>query len=281
MRLSLAPLLRVLLYAGGVGSFLFFLIFLGQRRMLYLPDRQPIASAERRAAGLGLKPWRSAGRFLGWKAPHPSGSPRGRLIVLHGNAGSALDRIYLRDAFQAPGLEPVDVYLCEYPGYGPRPGRPSQTTLVDAALEAVRVAQSDGPGTVILVGESLGSAVAALAAAAEPSAVAGLFLVTPLSSVGAVARRHFGAVPDWLLRDRYAADEALPRYPGPVAFLIAGRDEVVFPDLGLSLFEARHGPGRLWLDAQADHNSVDFDPRLPRWGEVLSYLLGSRDRATY
>jgi pimeloyl-ACP methyl ester carboxylesterase len=233
-----------------------------------------MASATRGARAIGLSPWLADGAFLGWKAPHPSGASRARMVVFHGNAGSALDRAYFRDVFQAPGAPaPVDVYLAEYPGYGPRPGEPSERSLVDAALEAARAARRDGPGPVILVGESLGSGVAALAAAEDPSALDGLLLVTPLASVPAVGRRHYGIAPEWMVRDRYAADEALPRYPGPVGFLVAGRDEVVFPDLGLALHEARRGPKRLWLDPEAGHNSLDYDPRLPRWREMLEFLL--------
>jgi len=248
--------------------------------MLYFPDRQEMEGAERQASRMGLAAWTSGARFLGWRAPHPSGRARGRLVVLHGNAGSALDRVHFRDAFQAPGLDPVDVYLAEYPGYGPRTGEPSERALVDAALEAARAARRDGPGPVILVGESLGSGVAALAAAEDPAAVDALFLVAPLASVAAVARRHYGFAPAWLLRDRYATDLALPRYPGPVGFLVAGRDEVVFPDLGLSLFETRTGPKRLWVDPLAGHNTLNFDPSQPRWGEVLAYLLGTPGTST-
>jgi uncharacterized protein len=60
------------------------------------------------------------------------------------------------------------------------------------------------------------------------------------------------------------------RYPGPVAFLVAGRDQVVFADLGLALFEARTGPKRLWLEARSGHNDLGYDPRDPRWREVTS-----------
>jgi len=272
---SLAWAVRLALGLAGLGAGLLLLVYLGQRRMIYFPDRYELEGALRQAHHLGLDPWIAGGRFIGWRSPHPSGAARGRLVVLHGNGGSALDRTPLRDVFQSLALpEPVDVYLAEYPGYGPRPGEPSEQALVEGALEAARAARRDGPGPVILVGESLGSGVAALAAARDPAAVDGLLLVTPLASIAAVARRHYGVAPAWLLRDAYAADESLPRYPGPVGFLVAARDEVVFPDLGLSLFESRRGPKRLWVDEAAGHNTLDYDPGLPRWGEMLAFFLG-------
>ena len=140
--------------------------------------------------------------------------------------------------------------------------------------------QRDAPGPLLVAGESLGSAVGALAAARRPAAVAGLLLVTPLASVPAVARRHYPFLPAFLLRDTLRTDLALPRYGGPVAFLVAGRDSIVFPDLGEALHRDYPGEKHLWVDGPADHNSLDYDPALPRWAEVLRFLLAParRDR---
>ncbi|HEU4382959.1 MAG TPA: alpha/beta hydrolase [Anaeromyxobacteraceae bacterium] len=267
-----------LLVIGGVAAVLAglsALLYLGQRRLLYFPTRQEPARAEREARRLGLEPWTEAGRFLGWRAPAPGAAPRARVLVLHGNAGSALDRVYVRDVLQAPGQPPLEVILLEYPGYGPRPGAPGEGALVEAALEAVRLARRDGT-PLLLWGESLGSAAAALAAAAAPGSVDGLALVTPLRSVPAVAARHYPFLPSWLVRDAFRADLFLPRHPGPAAFLVAGKDEVVFPDLSRSLFDAFPGRKQLWLEEGAGHNTLDYRPGLPRWREMVAFLLDGR-----
>lgn len=270
-------ILRVLSFLAAAGATALALLWLAQRRLLYFPAREDRATAERRARALGLEPLTDGrGALLGWTARHPAG-PRGRLVVLHGNAGSALDRAYFVAAFAsaAPDL-PLDVHLVEYPGYGPRPGAPSQAALVAAAREAIAAARRGGPGPVLVAGESIGSGVAALAAAEAPAEVDGLLLVTPLSSIPAVARRHYPFVPSWLLRDTFRADRALPRYGGPVAFLVAGEDEVVFADLGRALFEAYPGPKRLWVDERAGHNTVDWRPGLARWREMIDFAAGRR-----
>lgn len=241
-----------------------------QRRLLYFPVREDLAHATAAARRAGFEAWGADGRFLGWRARCSTRPARAVVLVLHGNAGSALDRRYFRDVLQQAGA--VDVVLLEYPGYGPRDGEPSQASLVGACREALTLLRRDGLPVAVL-GESLGSAVAALAAAEQPADVAGLFLVTPLASVTAVAKRHYPFVPSGLVADAYRADLALPRYPGPVAFLVAGRDEVVFPDLGLALFEARKGPKRLWVEPQSGHNDLAHDPRDPRWRETLRFLL--------
>jgi pimeloyl-ACP methyl ester carboxylesterase len=241
-----------------------------ERRLLYFPAREDLARATAAAQRADLEPWRDDGRFLGWRARHPRAPPQAIVLVLHGNAGSALDRLWYRDVFHLAGA--VDVVLLEYPGYGPRDGEPSQASLVAACREAVTHLRREGL-PIAIVGESLGSAVASLAAAEQPADVAGLLLVTPLASVTAVAKRHYPFIPSALVADPYRADLALPRYPGPVGFLVAGRDEVVFPDLGLALFEARTGPKRLWLEPRSGHNDLAHDPSDPKWREMLRFVL--------
>jgi pimeloyl-ACP methyl ester carboxylesterase len=263
-------LVRIAGSAAGVLVAIVALAYLAQRRLLYFPTRNGLDASTRLAGAVGLEPWLDgAGRFIGWRAPHPGGAPVARAVVLHGNAGTALDRIYLRDVLQGPGLPRIEVFLLEYPGYGPRTGSPSQESIVAATVEAIGLLGGEVP--VFLVGESLGSAAASLAAAARPR-VAGLLLVTPLSSVTAVARRHYPFVPSSLVRDAFRADLSLPRYGGRVAFLVAGQDEVVFADLGRALFEAYPGPKRMWEEHGASHNTLRFHPTDPLWAEIWKFL---------
>jgi pimeloyl-ACP methyl ester carboxylesterase len=274
-RLQSSPVLPLLRIAGVVAFLLVALALVawfGQRHLLYFPRRTDLASDARLARSRGLEPWLdSSGAFLGWRAAAPGGTAVARAIVLHGNAGSALDRDYLRQVLQAPGLPPMDVFLLEYPGYGARGGEPTESAIVAATVQAIDLLGPDLP--VLLVGESLGSAAAALAAAARPG-VAGLLLVTPLTSVPAVAGRHYPFVPSFLHRDTFRADQALPRYGGRVAFLVAGRDEVTFPDLARDLFQAYPGPKRLWEEPAAGHNTVPYRPGSPLWTEITGFLLG-------
>jgi pimeloyl-ACP methyl ester carboxylesterase len=270
-----APVLAALRVAGLVALLLLALLavaFLAQRRLLYFPTRYDLAAATGPASQAGLDPWLDhSGAFIGWRALHPGGAPVARAIVLHGNAGTALDRTYLRDVLQAPGLPRLDVHLMEYPGYGPRDGAPSEESIVAATVDAIDLLGTNLP--VFLVGESLGSAAAALAAAERPT-VAGLLLITPVSSVTALARRHYPFVPSGLVRDAFRADLALPRFGGRVTFLLAGRDEVAPPDLARALFQAYPGPKRLWEEPGSTHNTLPYRPGDPLWSDVTGFLLG-------
>ena len=239
-----------------------------QRRLIYFPDRCSETEALARARHAGLLPWRSAtGALLGWRTSGPA-RPRGRVLVLHGNAGSALDRTYYVAALGRLGLE---VLLLEYPGYGARAGKPGLASLTDAAVEAIDAATPGGT-PVYLLGESLGSGVAARAAALRPAGVAGLVLVTPFAELAAVARRHYGAVAAALLRDRFAPAHDLAGFRRPVVVLVAGRDEVVGAEQGRALFQALPGPKRLVEQPDATHNTLDLAPHLPLWGETITFL---------
>jgi uncharacterized protein len=216
-------------------------------------------------------PWRDAGGTLrGWRAA-PRGAVRARVLVLHGNAGSALDRVYYPAALLPRGLT---VALLEYPGYGARPGAPAEASLAAAAVEAVEELAAEGPEPVWLLGESLGSGVAARAARLRPDRVRGLILVTPFARLSDVARHHYPFLPGFLLRDRWAPLDDLATFPGPTAVLVAGRDEVVGADEGRILFAGLSGAKRLWEQPQADHNDLDLRAQHPWWDEVVAFLAG-------
>jgi len=265
-----AGLARPLLLGLTLYAVLCLLLFLVQRKMMYFPAQTSEAEALSRAAAQGLKPWRTGeGRLIGWR-PAVSQSTATRLLVFHGNAGSALDRDYLLPVLGGRNRE---VVFFEYPGYGARPGSPSQAALVDAAAEALAQLGSEREGRVWLVGESLGTGVAAQLAARDPGAVAGLLLVTPIARASEVAAQHYPFLPvRWLLRDRWDSVVALRNYRGPVAILIAGQDEVVGADQGRRLATAMAGRPRIWEQPTAGHNSLDFRPTAAPWPEVAAWL---------
>jgi pimeloyl-ACP methyl ester carboxylesterase len=259
-----------LLVLAGLYAAVCLLAFAFQRRLLYFPDRYDERAGLDAAERLGVLPWRDArGGLVGWRAP-ALGAPRARVLVLHGNAGSALDRLPYAAALTPLGVE---VWLLEYPGYGPRPGSPSLASLSAAAAEAARDLAARGPEPVLLLGESLGSGVAGRAAVLAPEAAHGVLLVTPFARMAEVARIHFPLLPAFVLRDRYAPADDLAGFGKPVALLLAGRDEVVTPAQGRRLYDALRGPRRLWIQADATHNGLDLGPDGPMWPEMIAFLL--------
>lgn len=212
----------------------------------------------------------------------PSGlASRGIAVWLHGNAGTALDREIFARAARTRGYRLV---LAEYPGYGVRSGSPSETTLVSDALALVHALRQKYPGEALtLVGESLGSGVAAQVAAelaANPQAggpAQRVVLLTPFSSMRAVAARAMPLLPArYLVRDTFDSLSVVSQIPGPMAVLIATEDELVGAADGRILAQAIAArPGQLsrTLEVRAGHNywAVVIEER--HWDELLGERL--------
>src|SRR6266436_206940 len=79
-------LLYALLCAGGCAF---------QRRLIYFPTKLDPSYAEKAAEREGFLAWRNkSGEIIGWNLP-ASESPSACVLVVHGNAGCALDRAYI------------------------------------------------------------------------------------------------------------------------------------------------------------------------------------------
>ncbi len=244
-----------------------------QRSFIYYPQSQGLDAALAGVERMGGSAWLDTdGNWLGWHQGAPGASRR--VLVMHGNAGQALDRGYWIQLFR--GLHesgPWEVWVLEYPGYGPRPGKPSEQALRNAALQAMDLLQAQRPGPVLLLGESLGSGVAAHIAAARPETVAGLLLVTPFASLGAVAQHHMPFLPvSLLLRDRFDTLTLLKGFDGPMVIVTGTDDNIVPEQLALPLKTAHRGQFLHWSQPGAGHNSIDIDPRAAGWRQIDAFL---------
>ena len=250
-----------------------------QRQLVYFPQVEAEENLLRVASRVGLLDWRDEqDALIGWYSRPAADKPR-RVVVFHGNAGYALQREYYVSGFRAQGRD-WEVYLFEYPGYGARPGEPSESDIKQAAAAAVGLLLADRSGPLYLVGESLGSGVATYLAARFSDAIDGMLLVTPFTSLADVAAHHYRFLPvRALLSERYDSVEFLSQYSGPVAFLLAGNDEIVPPALGRQLYDGYQGPRWLHVEPGAGHNTLSFSPAAGWWREMSRFLTGDRDKS--
>jgi pimeloyl-ACP methyl ester carboxylesterase len=212
------------------------------------------------AAKEGFQAWRNkAGEIIGWKLP-ATVSPTGSVLVVHGNAGCALNRGYIaRPVHEAAAR---DVYVLEYPGYGARAGSPGMKSFLAAGEEAFALLPDTMP--IHLVSESLGAGVASHLAMLHGDRVSGLMMFAPYNNLASVGRRQMPFLPVRLiLRDRFNPAEWLKDYRGPVSIVLAGSDEVIPSDLGRKLYDGYAGPKRLQVIEGAHHN--DIAEQSPAW----------------
>ena len=124
---------------------------------------------------------------------------------------------------------------------------------------------------VYLVGESLGSGVAAYLAGTQPDRVAGLMLLSPYNRMTSEAQAHMPVLPVWLiLMDRFPSQDYLRNYHGPVGIMLDGRDKVVPEKFGQRLYDNYSGPKQLWRFADGNHITI-LEPPEKFWGEVLHF----------
>lgn len=243
-----------------------------QRKLIYFPTQLDARVADQLATQEGFKAWRNpAGETIGWKLP-TSGGATGSVLIVHGNAGSALNRGYLAKPIH--GAAALDVYVLEYPGYGARSGSTSMKSFLAAGEEAFASLPTNQP--VYVVSESLGTGVAAHLAKVFGDRVSGLAMFAPYNKLTSVGQRQMPFLPvGLLLRDRFNPAEWMKDYRGPVVFVIAGADEIIPPDLGQKLHNSYAGPKKLQVIEGARHN--DIAEQSPEWWrEELNFWNSNR-----
>lgn len=237
-----------------------------QDALLYYPDRRGPAAAER----LGLRAWPSVQDPRGYLAAQQPEAPWATAIVWHGNAGSAIDRVYFTVALQRRGLR---VVLAEYPGYGGRPGPRREKNLVEDARGMTRLAREEWGQPVIVVGESMGCAVATAVASDPGLDVRAVLLVTPWADLPALAQSVYWWLPArWLTRDRFDNAANLSGFAGPVVIAMAEGDEVIPNAHTERLYEGIRAPKRQLVFPSGGHNGWPVEPDAVWWTEAMEFL---------
>lgn len=246
-----------------------------QYSMLYYPDTTVPSQAELAARHLRFWPAGPDG-YRGFIGTDEIRNGKGTIIVFHGNAGTAADRLYYVSAMGSIGYR---VILAEYPGYGMRGGELGEKSLVADAKDAIRFASARYGAPLFLLGESLGCGVAANAAADPTLRIDGLLLITPWDTLRAVAKSHFRFLPVGLfMRDRYDNNENLKAFRKRIAIVGAERDEIVPVRHARELYRLLRGPKRMWIIKGAGHNDWPMMVDLPQWREYMDFLEGDLHR---
>lgn len=151
------------------------------------------------------------------------------------------------------------LYLPHYRGYGGSTGKPSEAALVADALALFDMVHDKHPH-VVVVGRSLGSAVAIRVAALRPAAR--LVLVTPFDSILGLAQKLYPFFPvRWLLLDRFESAEFAPKVTAQATLIVAEMDEIV-PWQSTEDLLGRFAPGvaELKIVTGTGHNTISASP---------------------
>lgn len=248
------------------------LLFLFQSRLVYFPDMGRGERATPAALGLDFEEvslGTADGETLhGWFVPAPGA--RATVLFLHGNAGSIVHRLDWLPLFQRLRLSAL---LIDYRGYGRSTGRPSEAgTYADAAAAwgYLTVQRGLPAGRIVVMGESLGGAVAArLAADVTPAA---LVLHSAFTSVPALAADLYPYLSArWLTRFEYDTLAAVQRLRCPLLVAHSAHDEIVPLAHGRRLYAAATVK-KHWLELAGGHNESFIFMR-PEWGQAFGAFL--------
>ena len=213
--------------------------------------------------GLKLQGW----YWQGNKTSYPL------VVHLHGTSGHmGISALYLNDMIEAG----YPLFIPEYRGYGPNPGKPSFKGLeldgqgIHAA--AVQLANEHHGGRIVLLAHSLGSGVAI--DMAHRYDYHGLILVSPFTSMKEAA-------PEWaanFIHEDFKNLEKLPEVKEPRLIIHGEQDKLVQFDHGQQLFENAPTPAALVKIQNAGHRpspnhligfSLDAIRDFERLGDVL------------
>ncbi len=211
-------------------------------------------------------------KLHGWYCPHDD--PVAAVLYIHGTGGNLSDRRFLVKSLQTELR--LSVFIFDYRGYGRSEGVPSvKGALQDAAAarrELARLADV-GEGDVVLMGRSLGGAVAIqLAADAAPR---GLVVESSFSSLKEMANLHFPNLACVVPADKLNSVAAIKKYHGPYLQSHGDADALIPYRFGKKLFEAANQPKRFIRIRRANHN----DPQSQDYYQVLRRFLHKLPRS--
>jgi fermentation-respiration switch protein FrsA (DUF1100 family) len=223
--------------------------------LIYFPARDGIWDLERLpfAAEDCHVTARDGVRLHGWRVPVEE--PLCELLFFHGNAGNVSYRV---DFIARLTRLPANVTVIDYRGYGRSQGRPTEQGLYRDAEAAYRYlcdVCSVDPGRIVLLGKSLGGAVAIELAARVNCA--GLIAQSTFTHNHDMARTMVPFAPMHLLVRRQFDSLARIATIEIPKLVVHGRGDRLIPyEMGQRLFEAAPEPKRFFDLGGLDHNDV-------------------------
>jgi len=251
------------LLAGVVAiSFLMLVLFFGLRWFEYAVTFHPVGYQ----AGASWTPPANASdvwitttdgiRLHGWFFETTNRPAAATFIFFHGNGGNISNIGWVGERLSSRGF---DVLLLDYRGYGRSAGEvDSEVDLyadADAAYQYLTKTREVRPESVVLYGQSLGTAVAAdLASRRKCGAVV---LESGFSSASDLAVTVLPVLPrslHFLAKNRFESARKLSRVSCPVLITHGEPDETIPTDHARLLFGAANEPKQLLIFPGAGHN---------------------------
>ena len=260
-----SKVLRVALVLAALSVLGVVCVYAFQERFVFRPPPLPatLGRGATRVEYMASDGQRLAGYLVEPDRPGTDTSRRA-ILFFHGSsdlAGYDWAIAWARGAAARTGLP---VVLAEFRGFGGLSGRPTyegEMRDARAALAFVLARYALDATHVVLVGHSLGAAVATKLA--RERTVHALALEAPFTTSVAVARYRYGAFIGWaaqfILRSPFAPLEDAPHIDAPVSVVTGSRDQTVPPEMSRAVFRTARRKGVFLEIPGAGHHSF-IDP---------------------
>lgn len=191
---------------------------------------------------------------------------KGTIVFFHGNAQNLSS--HFANLIWLPE-QGYSYFIFDYPGFGQSPGKPNPENTVLAGKAAIRWVYENLDKRPIVLGSSLGGAIAQRAVLDLKNEIPfrALVLDSTFNSYQSIARKKLSS--SWvtwafqpfvyvLLSDRWTADEDDLKKLSPIPVLVVhgDQDTIVEPEFGEEIFEYLAQPKEFWKINGGLHTDV-------------------------
>ncbi len=192
-----------------------------------------------------------------WAREGPGTGDAPAVLFFHGN-GENLETLRWAGLFDRLADLGVHSLAVDFPGYGRSRGSPSEASLTAAGEAGFAWLAERYPGSPkVVLGWSLGAAVAVQVAGRHPQETAGLVLLSAWDDLESLGGVHF---PRWLvgmaLPDRYDSRALAPEIRSPVLMIHGAVDDIIPVGHGRRLHQAFADGTRFVEVPGAGHNDL-------------------------
>ena len=220
-----------------------------------------------------LSAWLHRAKPIGSSDAQASDKRTPVIIYFHGN-GENLGTLWDYGLFAQIAELECHILALDYPGYGASAGAPSEASLIESGrLALVRAKDLFPDSPVVLMGWSLGAAVAIQTAAADVSQLDGLIVMSPWSSLMDVASAHFPRfLVKTLIDERYDSEAAAKSVALPVLVMHGDRDAVIPVSQGARV--AKAFPRATWVSVPGYGHADLFGSEtvIDHWRQFMSRI---------
>lgn len=260
---------RIILYIAVVFALVFGYVKYLEKKGIYYPTNDIEVGPE--LINLGFEEvnieTKDNVRINGWFIPCKQA--RYTVLFFHGNAGNISFRIDKAGLLDNAGLS---IFIIDYRGYGKSLGIPSEKGLyldARAAYDYLVNKRNIRPDTIILYGESLGSAVAVDLAAEKK--VGGIIIEEGFSCGKDMGKVFYPYFPRFIFSNIFDSLAKIKKVNCPKLFFHSRDDEIIPIRIALKLYNAAGEPKRM-VELAGDHNNAFLDSQEVYLSSIISFI---------